>query len=549
MLDLRASFVIGFSVAVTACAATPKTRPPAHPSPELDHAQVPHGPTIEHGHWLGTVTHDKTKLPLHFVVDAEGVRVTSADMDIYDIPVEVVEEEEVRLRFKKPNGTWSRGKWSCAIERAGETRAGSCKVGDRALQLSLHRVRAQRMTRAELATLVGRYDTGSFPIVLTMLGDHLLRADRFLPIELLPTDSPNQSVADDGGNAHFEADGARLVLRMGDGKSLEAKRIERTYEEEEIEFVSGKETLHGTLRLPHGAGPHPLVVLVHGSGQGTRTFPIYETVSHAFADKGIASFVYDKRGSGRSTGDWQKAQFEPLISDLLAAVGAMKAHPGIDAKRIGLWGISQAGWLMPRAALRTKDISFIVSVSGAATSVAKQEELRVEHEMRADGVSEEQIGEAKKFVELATRVATTGKGRAELDRAIESAREKPWAKYPIVLQPGVDLDAGLAFGGQGADTIEVLEQTRLPFLAIYGEKDQIVPVGDNLPLLKTAMRQNPAFQSRVFPSADHAILKTKTGGAQEFHAHAENQGAWQFADGYMQTMVDWVKGAARPGAN
>src|SRR5258708_30407592 len=69
-------------------------------------------------------------------------------------------------------------------------------------------------------------------------------------------------------------------------------------------------------------------------------------------------------GVGGSTGDWNKASFEDLAGDAASAFRYLKTRADIDPKRIGLLGISQAGWVMPLAALREKDIAFLISISG-----------------------------------------------------------------------------------------------------------------------------------------------------------------------------------------
>jgi alpha/beta superfamily hydrolase len=79
---------------------------------------------------------------------------------------------------------------------------------------------------------------------------------------------------------------------------------------------------------------------------------------------GMAVLTYDKRGVGGSTGDWNTASFEELASDVVAGFRYMKTRDDIDSTHIGLLGVSQAGWVMPLAALRAKDIAFLISVSG-----------------------------------------------------------------------------------------------------------------------------------------------------------------------------------------
>jgi Predicted hydrolase of the alpha/beta superfamily len=87
---------------------------------------------------------------------------------------------------------------------------------------------------------------------------------------------------------------------------------------------------------------------------------------------------YDKRGVGESTGDWNAATYEDLAGDAVAAVEYLKTRRDIDAAQIGLLGISQAGWIMPLAAVRSKDVAFLISISGAGVTRPKRPSIRRE---------------------------------------------------------------------------------------------------------------------------------------------------------------------------
>ncbi len=129
--------------------------------------------------------------------------------------------------------------------------------------------------------------------------------------------------------------------------------------------------LSGTLYLPTSPGPHPALVFVHGSGPQTRLDNW--SMADRFARAGIACLSFDKRGTGKSTGDWEQADFDVLADDVLAAVERLRARPEIQADQIGLWGVSQAGWVIPLAANKSDHVAFCIPVSGGAVSPAEQE--------------------------------------------------------------------------------------------------------------------------------------------------------------------------------
>ncbi len=118
-------------------------------------------------------------------------------------------------------------------------------------------------------------------------------------------------------------------------------------------------TLHGTVLAPTSAKPaRPGIVLVHGTGTGTpRTKLMGEAV--AFARQGLSVLIYDKRSEGYSL--FQRS-YSQLADDALGGVAALRSQPGVDPAKVGVWGLSEGGWVAPIAASRSKDVAFVVLV-------------------------------------------------------------------------------------------------------------------------------------------------------------------------------------------
>src|SRR5262245_64713615 len=89
---------------------------------------------------------------------------------------------------------------------------------------------------------------------------------------------------------------------------------------ESVRFQSGAVTLAGTLFIPDERGPHPAIVLFHGSGPEPRNL----MVADWFARHGVVALTYDKRGVGESTGDFRAVSFTELSNDGLAAIQLLK---------------------------------------------------------------------------------------------------------------------------------------------------------------------------------------------------------------------------------
>ncbi|MEU4833598.1 alpha/beta hydrolase [Streptosporangium sp. NPDC023615] len=107
-------------------------------------------------------------------------------------------------------------------------------------------------------------------------------------------------------------------------------------------------SLAGTLTLPAGPGPHPAVLLLHGSGRldrdantGRLRMELGPPLATALAKDGIATLRYDRRGVGATSGDWRATGFTDNRRDAAAALRALAGRPGIRADAIGLVGHSE----------------------------------------------------------------------------------------------------------------------------------------------------------------------------------------------------------------
>lgn len=143
---------------------------------------------------------------------------------------------------------------------------------------------------------------------------------------------------------------------------------------EDTYFASAGARLHYALDLPGGVGPFPAVVIGHGSGRVTKA----EGAAHVpfWRERGFAVLRYDKRGVGLSGGTYRglsgansAEQVAELARDMLAGVAFLRARPEIDGSRVGLMGVSQAGWIMAAAAAESDDVRFFVAVVGSAMPV------------------------------------------------------------------------------------------------------------------------------------------------------------------------------------
>jgi dienelactone hydrolase len=265
---------------------------------------------------------------------------------------------------------------------------------------------------------------------------------------------------------------ARVVMRRTDGTSVAGTRI--AVASEEVRFQREGAVLVGTLLVPPGRpAPHPAVVNVHGSGRVTRDDFWTRAVAHMFIAEGYAVLSYDKRGTGLSGGEYvgrgardtnnvSPTNLERLAADARAAVAAIASRPEIDAKRVGVFGISQAGWIAPLAASRSDAIRFLILFSGPAVHTSLES---AHSSLLADG-------------EVETKLTLEA-----VDRYIHDAAPR-----------------------RGFDPAPSLSTLRVPGLWLFGALDSSIPVAESVRVLdRIAGKGKRDFTTKVFPRAGHLL--------------------------------------------
>src|SRR5216683_4017173 len=176
------------------------------------------------------------------------------------------------------------------------------------------------------------------------------------------------------------------------------------YKEEEIAFPNGKAkiSLAGTLTLPRGPGPFPAVILLSGSGPHDRDESLvghrpFLVLADHLTRKGIAVLRFDKRGIGKSTGDYTDATTADFASDAEAVLAYLKTRKEIDPKKIGLIGHSEGGMIAPMVATRSNDVAWIVLLAGPALKGEDTLLLQSELILKTAGVNDGQIANTREF--------------------------------------------------------------------------------------------------------------------------------------------------------
>ncbi len=318
-----------------------------------------------------------------------------------------------------------------------------------------------------------------------------------------------------------------------------ARRVE-IEKHEDVCFSNGDVRLAGTLISPARGGKHPAIILVHGSGAENREYIL--PFARFLIRRGIAVLGYDKRGVGGSTGDWNTASFDDLAGDVVAAFNYLKTRRDVDASQIGLLGISQAGWIMPLAAVRAKDIAFLISISGAGIPAAETTIDQAQNEMTASGMPSAVVEQIVGLMKLQLQVARTGQGWDEYAAArgklVARAQAAGFKWPPPDLFPATPDHPYWQFIRRlyFYDPAPTLGQLQVPTLALFGELDNNIVAGKNKAAWETALTAggNRDYALKVLPKANHYQWEAKVG------SNAEMASLKRFVPEYFTTIQDWL---------
>jgi fermentation-respiration switch protein FrsA (DUF1100 family) len=437
---------------------------------------------------------------------------------------------------------------------------GSLELGAIKLRLAFHlAVDADGKWSATLDSI----DQGAKGIPL----DEATFTDRLLTVTSAAMKMKYEGTLDDAGmhiDGTFNQNGQAFPLELDKvEKATELVRPQLPkpplpYREVDVKFPSlaSGVVLAGTLTLPGetGAGPYPAVALISGSGAQDRDETLlghkpFLILADRLARRGIAVLRYDDRGTAQSTGDFAKADSRDFAEDALGAVAFLKARGDVAADRIGLAGHSEGGLIAPLAAVRSRDVAFIVLLAGPGVTgeqivlaqgrdIAKamgapeaaldrqQASQRKVFQLMAEEPDEAKLKERLKQYALDEIATLPEAQRNEADAQLQQATAQfeallsPWFRFFLTHDPA-----------------PTLRKVRCPVLAINGEKDLQVAAKVNLAAIEGALKAGGNDDATMveLPGLNHLFQQATTGAPSEYGIIEET-----INEAALATICDWV---------
>jgi pimeloyl-ACP methyl ester carboxylesterase len=308
---------------------------------------------------------------------------------------------------------------------------------------------------------------------------------------------------------------------------------ELPYDTKDVSFRNGEVTLNGTLCIPRSSARHPAVVLLQGSGPQSR-WGTTRYIADRLARAGVMALTYDKRGSGDSGGDWRTATYADLANDALAGVALLDSRSDVDASHVGFIGHSQGAVIAALAAtLAPHKVGFIVAEDGFVGPQRDQDIYRVRAAIRELNLSPTDLKNAMDtytlFVDAARGARPYEDFKTQSDR-FHTASWYDWMDFPA-------RDSWVwawARKNGSFDSLPVWRAVRAPTLLIYGEKDALGPVDQDIAETSDALAaSNTPFAAFIVPNAQHNLTIQPEPHGPFFW--------WHQAPGVIDTVVAWVK--------
>jgi pimeloyl-ACP methyl ester carboxylesterase len=378
---------------------------------------------------------------------------------------------------------------------------------------------------------------GDFVVVVPLPDSHA-EGQRYLF-----RDGRRGSTADPNAPVTCLADAVHI--KKNDGATVRWEPMAMTATD--VHFSSVGTQMAGRLIARNGEVPggRPLVVMVHGS---EKTSALGSPYAYALAAQGILVFVYDKRGTGDSDGEYTQ-NFELLATDAAAALAQAKTMARGRYSRAGYFGGSQGGWVAPLAASRSA-ADFVAIGFGLVASPIEEDREQMISEARALKLDANAMGLIDRLSSSTARLVLSDfkEGYRELAQVKQELQRQPWAQRINGEYSGEMMrlpEQQLRRIGRPLfdnveliwdyDSIPVLKRLTVPVLWVLAGEDREAPIETTRQALLDLKRSGKALDIYLFPDTDHGMM--------EFVTNADGSRTMtRITNGYLQLLGDWIHG-------
>ena len=312
--------------------------------------------------------------------------------------------------------------------------------------------------------------------------------------------------------------------------------------------------LAGTLTAPNGTGIFPAVILIAGSGPHDRDESIlghkpFWVIADHLTRNGFAVLRYDKRGIGKSNGNYATATTHDFASDVIAALNYLQSQGNIDKKRIALIGHSEGGVIAPMVAANDKRVGAVVLMAGMGMEGGKLLLQQNADLMKHQQIPQDSIDDVKDVLEPIYQSLKNWKGTEAEQKKLTDQFGLLWETMPASAR-GAGSREQFIGGNMGAmlsvwyrsflslNPADYLQKVKCPVLAANGEKDIQVEARQNLHAIEESLKKggNKKYTIKSYPDLNHLFQECETGAVDEYGKIEQT-----ISPQFLSDMTNWLK--------
>lgn len=350
----------------------------------------------------------------------------------------------------------------------------------------------------------------------------------------------------DDAASPLQCENGTFVGKTPAGREFLWHRI--SFKETPATFSSNGVNLHGLLVEPLGLKHKPpLIVFVHGA---ERYSPIHGYYQMFYAAQGVATFFYDKRGTGQSQGTYTQ-NFQLLAQDAASAARTAEKLAKGRFSRLGFFGGSQGGWVAPLAAASVH-ADFLEVGFGCICTPVEQDQWQVDYQLvHEDGFPASILPQVHQVTRVtADVIASQHPNFSELGKIKKQFSTKPWfakidGQYSGALLHGDAKTTWLAYRQARVPLqylgLSTLQKLTIPQLWVFAQDDSVAPSAHSIARLERLNQTDPVRSIVVYPQTDHGISKFRIG------PDGKRIPTFDLADGYLKLLADFANGTLSKG--
>jgi len=270
-----------------------------------------------------------------------------------------------------------------------------------------------------------------------------------------------------------------------------------TIEKQELAFTSNHLKLYGTLWKPKN--PINIGLFLVTSSQGNDRSGSNAEAAY-FAKLGYTVFNYDKRGTGKSEGNWQSASIEELCSDDKNAIFFFAKTAMLPLSEIGIKGSSQGGIKIPYILAEIPELKFGISISCPGGTLLESD-LNHWKNLNVEQIGRENINAATKVQKAGYDFLANNLSYKKLNSIATKYANRDWFKYVWIPDENIQKDYKLNFSG-----LPYFKKISQPVLIIQGLSDKIIPE-DSYRIIENALKKSDSkkYEILTFENTTHSM--------------------------------------------